>query len=93
MKQQIKRITLEGEITEVEFDNICGKYLVKNFSDDDIFVSFDEEFTEENSTKIPAGFYQVVIANEWLGGLDAYKSKSIYINGTGEVEVQQLCFH
>lgn len=93
MKQQIQRVTLEGEITEVAFDNLCGKYLIKNFSDEPIYVSFDEEFTEANSTKIAAGFYQVVIANEWLGGLDVYKTKSIYINGTGEVEVQQLCFH
>lgn len=94
MKQQIKRVTLiDGETNEIEFEKLCGKYIVKNFTDGDIYVSFDEDFTEDNSVKIPAGFYQVVIANEYLGGLEIYKTKSIYIQGSGEVEVQQLCFH
>ena len=93
MKQQVKRVTLTGEVAEIEFVKLCGKYMVKNFSSSDIYVSFDETFTEENSVKIPAGYYQVVIANEWLGGIDVFKTSSIYIQGTGEVEVQQLCYH
>ena len=94
MKQQIERVTLTGtDFEEIEFTHICGKYMVKNFSDGDIYVSFDEDATEDNSVKIPAGYYQVVIANEYRGGLDIYKTKTIYIKGTGEVEVQQLCYH
>lgn len=90
----VKRVTLTGsDFEEVEFDKLCGRYLVKNFAEDDIYVSFDEDATEDTSVKIPAGYFQEVIANEHLGGLDAYKTSSIYIEGTGEVEVQQLCYH
>lgn len=93
-KIKVQRVTLSGsEFEEVEFNTICGRYLVKNFTEDDIYVSFDEDATTNTSIKIPAGYFQEVIANEYLGGLDAYKTTSIYIKGTGEVEVQQLCYH
>lgn len=93
MRQQVKRVNLTGDIQKIEFEKKCGKYMVKNFSDSNIYVSYDENFTEENSVKILAGYYQIVIANEYLGELEPYKSNSIFVKGTGEVEVQQLCFH
>ncbi|MCQ2270978.1 MAG: hypothetical protein MJZ52_07120 [Bacteroidales bacterium] len=91
-KLQVKRITLDGSTTTIEFPFDCGKYLIKNFSDADIYVSFDETFTHDNSVKIPAGYFQVVEGNEWLGG-EPFKTNEIYVEGTGEIEVQQLCFH
>lgn len=94
-KMQVKRITLTDSTTfeEIEFENICGRYIVKNFTSGDIYVSFDEDATEDDSIKIPSGYFQEVIANEYLGGLDLYKTTSIYVKGAGEIEVQQLCYH
>lgn len=94
MDQKIKRVTLEGEAFEaVKFeDSLCGQWLVKNFSEDDIYVSFLEEVDEDSSIKIPAGYFQICVANQNYGGLNAWKTDTIYIKGTGEVEVQQLCF-
>jgi len=91
--QQVKRIVLTGVEQAITFDYLCGKYLVKNFSSADIFVSFNAETPEEKSIKIPSESYQIVIVNEYLGSLEAYERKQIYIKGTGEIEVQQLCFH
>lgn len=91
--QQVKRVTLTSGVNSIEFKYVCGKWLVKNFSDNDVFVSFDDNFTEDNAMKIPAGYFQMCVVNEYLGGLETYKKNIIYIKGTGEIEVQQLCFH
>lgn len=94
MKEQVKRVTLAGSVFEaVEFDTVCGKWLVKNFTDNDIYVSFASDATTNNSIKIPKDYAQVCIANEFVVKSDAFKADTIYVYGTGEVEVQQLCFH
>lgn len=94
MKEQVKRVTLAGStFEEVAFDTICGKYLVKNFTNGDIYVSFASDATTNNAIKIPKDYAQICIANEFVAKSDAFKSTKIYIKGTGEVEVQQLCFH
>lgn len=93
MKQQVKRNTLSGGITKFSFDYICGEYLVKNFSDGDVYVSYEDNTSNDEAIKIPANSYQIVVVNYHLGGLECYKSKDLYIKGTGEVEVQQLCWH
>lgn len=94
MKQQVKRIELSGNtFEEFLFDKKCGKYLVKNFSESPIYVSFDDAVTDNEAIKINGDSFQVVIANDWLGGLDCYRTNKIYVKGSGEVEVQQLCFN
>lgn len=90
---KIKRLTLTGETTEVSFTTFCGDWLVKNFSDNDVYVSFDENLDEDEAVKIPSGYGQKVVDNKFLGGLDHFEHNAIYVKGTGEVEVQQLCFH
>ena len=93
MKQQVKRVNLSGGIKKVSFDYVCGEYLVKNFSDNDVYVSFENNTSDNEAIKIPSKCYQVVVIDCWLGGHECYKSKDIYIKGSGEVEVQQLCWH
>lgn len=94
MKQQVKRLELTGtSYTEFSFDKNCGKFLVKNFSDNPIYVSFDNTVEDSEAIKIAGGSFQVVIANEYFGGSDYYRTNKIYVKGTGEVEVQQLCFN
>ena len=49
----IKRLILTGTIQEVKFDNMKSNvWLVKNFSNSDIFVSYDENLDENSSIKI-----------------------------------------
>ena len=93
MKQQVKRVNLNGGITKVSFDHICGEYLVKNFSDSDVYVSYENNTPDNEAVKIPPKSYQIVVVNYYLGGLETFKQKDIYLKGTGEVEVQQLCWH
>ena len=92
---KVKRVTLtSGVVSEVTFEgSFCGKWLVKNFSSGDIYASFDEDFTENNAIKIGSECGQVVIDNEYLGGLQVFKHDTIYLSGEGEIEVQQLCYH
>lgn len=93
MKQQVKRVTLAGTgFQGIAFDRLSGEYMVKNFSNSEIYVSFDAEATEANSVKIPSNFYQVVVSNEAFGGPSKFKTKTLYVKGTGEVEVQQICY-
>lgn len=92
MKLNLKRVTLSGATTALTFNNKCGKYLVKNFTNSAIYVSFESELVEENSIKIAAGMGQVCLINEFYERSQAVKTNTIYIKGSGEVEVQQLCY-
>lgn len=89
MKQQVKRVTLTGAWQEVTFTNKATRYFVKNYSDADIFVSFAENDSEDESFKIKAGIGEdVAISYDSIRG--RYKVNKIYLKGTGEVEIQQL---
>lgn len=82
----VQRKTLDGTSTEFEFDVRGTKFLVKNLSDDDILVNF-EDITSENeddSILIPSQIAQVVLMNE----ISHYGYSSIFVKGTGDVEVQ-----
>lgn len=89
MTQRVLRETLNGEIIKITFPSASGRWLVKNFSNNDIFVSFNENVDEATSIKIASNMYQICIINE-RNGAGQEKRDSIYIKGTGEVEVQQL---
>ena len=90
MKQQVKRLTLTGNWEEVQFDFKAICYFVKNYSNGDIFVSFEENDSENTSFKIKSGMGEEV-AISYAG--KKYKTDTLYVKGTGEVEVQQLDFN
>lgn len=92
LTQQVQRVTLSGSPTAVTFPYPSGKYLVKNFSSGDIYVSFESTVAPASSIKISAGYGQLCEINERGGADGQAKSKSIYLNGTGEVEVQALWY-
>lgn len=92
MQLNLKRVTLSGATAAVTFNNKCGKYLVKNFTSGNIYVSFDSNLVEANSIKIAAGMGQVCLINEYYDWSQEVKTNTIYIKGSGEVEVQQLCY-
>ena len=85
---KVIRKTLTGTSEGYTFDVPVVQFLVKNFSDNDILVNFENIVitNEPSSIKIPAGTAQLVIDNEYGGRA----FKTIYIKGTGEVEVQAL---
>jgi hypothetical protein len=93
MELSLQRVTLTGGAKAVTFNTVCGKWLVKNFTTGDIYVSFDSNLVESKAVKIAAGHGQVIVINEYYDWNDALKSNTIYVKGTGEVEVQQLCYH
>lgn len=91
MKQKVIRKTLSGSgFNAVTFADKSRFYLVKNFSSSDILVSFDNTATDEECFKIKSGNAESVAVN--FGGVDKeeYYTNTLYIKGSGEVEVQQL---
>lgn len=87
---KVLKKTVSG-VTAFNFGSKCFKFLVKNFTSGDITVSFSEKMPEGETATIKAGMGQVVVDNEYLGGLPPYLHNAIYISGNGEVEVQALC--
>lgn len=92
MKQQLKRLTITTE-AQINFRYKAKRFFVKNFSDDVIYVSFEEITNDDFSEayKINSGIgEEVCIA--YTGISNKYLSDTIYIYGNGDVEVQQLDF-
>lgn len=96
---QTKRVTLSSSsFTKVEFEHSSDYYMVKNFSSDDIYVSFLSDATTENSNKIASKMGQIV--SKGVVDLDYDGSVSrkpyneftdtIYVKGSGEVEISQI---
>ena len=92
LTQQVQRVALSGTAAAVTFPNPSGKYLVKNYSSGDIYISFESTCNPATSIRIVSGYGQVCEINERGGAAGQEKAKTIYVNGTGEVEVQQLWF-
>lgn len=89
MTQKVRRIELTGAVTPVSFDTCSGKWLVKNFGSGNIYVSFTPDADESARIKIPSGVGQLCVINERYGD-GCEKSFTVYLSGSGEVEVQQL---
>lgn len=88
---KVKKVTVDGE-SKIEFDTFANNWLVKNLSENDLLVSFEEGCPAGETITIQPGMGQVVTENTYLGGLECYSHNAIYLKGNGEVEVQQLCF-
>lgn len=88
--ENVKRITLTGSWEAVTFNNSSTSYLVKNFSGGNIFVSFEEDDEDDTSIKILQDDKEVVTVTPMIMQALNYKLDTIYVKGTGEVEIQQL---
>lgn len=90
MKQAVLRKTLTGAWTAFEFPKKGRRYFVKNYTDGDILVSFDDEATDAESIKIKKGIGEEV--SICFEGIDRKETLTdfIFVKGTGEVEVQAL---
>ena len=88
---RVQRKTLDGTSQEYDFGTPCMQFLVKNLSDGDILVNF-EDLTNDNATAsalIPKETAQVIVTNT---GFPKKEFSSIYVKGagTGDVEVQAI---
>lgn len=90
MKQKVIRKTLAGEWETFKFEDKSRFFFVKNFTDGDIYVSLKEGCTEEESIKIKSGVGEEVAINYGGADIPLYKTDSVFVKGTGEVEVQAL---
>lgn len=88
---RVKQVELNG-LTKVEFTTKSCEWLVKNFTDGDIYVSFDKDAPQDEWIKIQSGMGQVVVENTVVKDFINFTYKAIYVNGTGTIEVQQLCY-
>ena len=91
MKQSVKRVTLSGNWQEISFPAKASRYFVKNYSDNDIYVSFEDNDSEDESFKIKSGIGEE-IAISYTNIRGRYAVNKLYVKGTGEVEIQQLDF-
>lgn len=97
MVAQVIRKTLDGASTAFTFsgtttggkvlDATSCRFLVKNFGSDPVYVDFADITAEADAIKIPGGTAQICMVEE--RGIQA-RVNTIYVKGTGEVEVQAL---
>lgn len=90
LKQLVSRKTLTGNWEGFTFTKKSRYFLVKNLTEGDIFVSFENNDQEANSVKIKSGVAEEMSVT--FDGIDKpdYYVNAIYVKGTGEVEVQAL---
>lgn len=86
----VKRIVLEGNWQSITFPKATRVYFVKNFSDAPIYVSFEENDSENTSIKILSGTGEQVASNMSPISQPEDRTNTIYVKGTGEIEVQQM---
>lgn len=89
MKQAVLRQTLGGSWTAFTFSSVSRFFYVKNFTDEDIYVSFENGTEDNKSFLIPSGAAEEV-AMCWSSNNGAYFVDTIYVKGTGSVEVQAM---
>ena len=90
MELNIERFTLTGVEHAFTFEEERVKYMVKNFTAGDIYVAFKSGATQAKSIKIPSMSGQVCCARIAPPEPVLARTNTIYVTGTGEVEVQQL---
>ena len=88
---RVIRKTLTGSSQEYDFGSPGMQFLVKNLSDGDILVNF-EDLTDDNaaaSALIPKETAQVIVTNT---GYPKKEFSQIYVkgSGTGDVEIQMI---
>ena len=85
----IRRETLSGTSQAFTFDKNRSDYLVKNLSDSDMYVAFEASASQARSIRIPSKYGQVCSCFN-VEGTTGMTTTTVYVTGTGEVEVQQL---
>lgn len=86
----VKRKSCEaGEQTEFTFQQDGCQFLVKNFTESDIYVTLDKIFSKDKAIKIPTMAYQIIASK--YDKKDLMTKKIIVLaDEIGEVEVQMI---
>ena len=88
----IRQPTVAGTKQIYEFDIEKGfRFLVKNLTDDDIFVAFDENATEDEMILIPSECAQVVMVHENIELKNGSNTVVILPKATSEKGVEVQC--
>jgi hypothetical protein len=90
MKQAVQRKTLDGNWTPFTFDFASVRFFVKNFSNGAIFVSFENNDSENESVKIMSMMAENLAVCFNGNNYSDFGVKNIYVKGSGEVEVQAI---
>lgn len=91
----IRKNIVANEANKFEFDVEGFEFLVKNFTNGDIYVAYENTTDTDKMSKIPSMGGQVCIRNKSNNSTSTgNSSKEVYVYGTsaGEVEVQCLKF-
>lgn len=95
MRQQVLRKALTTANFEAfTFDVNSQSFFVKNFTENDIYVSFASDIALANCFLIKSGMGEEIFFNSSKSSY-VYKTNTVYIKGTansGSVEVQALDF-
>ena len=93
---RLKRVEFTGvnEDKEVVMDNDCLKVMVKNFTDNDIYVGIGgvDEVTLDNAVMIKSNYYQILFINENKDCYYAFDTLTVNGMGTGTVECIQILY-
>ena len=88
VQQLVFRKTLTGDFEEFNFGIWVREVLVKNFSDDPIYIAFQDDGSIDNATKLNSQYCEMIYYNaSYLAEFDR-----LYIKGTGEVEVELVAW-
>ena len=89
-KQKVIRKTLTGDWEPFTFDVKSKSFCVKNFSDGPCYVSFIEDDTTDESIKIREYMAEVCYMTSLYDLAGSFFVNTIYIKGTGEIEVEAI---
>ena len=90
LKQKVIRKTLTGNWEAFTFDVRSKSFCVKNFTDAPIFVSFVDDDEESESIKIREYMAEVCYMTSLYDLAGSFFVNTIYVKGTGEVEVEAI---
>lgn len=87
----IRNPTTAGGTLIYEFDVLGYRFIVKNFTDGDVYASLKEGATKDESILIPAGCAQVLLENELATYGSAVSTVQIIADAASEKGVEVQC--
>lgn len=88
MRQELLRKTLTGDWEAFTFPKKSRFFIVKNLSENAVLATFENDATDAECFKIPAGTSEEVAISFDPIDREQYQVNTVWVKGTGEVEVQ-----
>jgi len=90
MRQLVKRKQLTGDYTPFTFSQNCTHFLVKNFTSNPVYVSFEPNTPDDEAVKISSMMAESMAISFSGENNPKFAVDTIYVKGVGEVEVEAL---